>query len=46
MLRAFNNRDRQFQVLFVTPESATDKLNQGDINQVIGTLKPIPLPGQ
>jgi len=46
MLRAFNNRDRQFQILFVMPQSATDKLTQGDINQVIATLKPIPLPGQ
>ncbi len=46
MLRAFNNRDRQFQILFVMPQSVTDKLTQGDINQVIATLKPIPLPGQ
>jgi len=46
VLRAFNNRDRQFEIMLVMPASASEKLSQGDINQVIATLKPIPLPGQ
>lgn len=46
VVRAFNNRDRQFEIQMVMPAGVTEKLNQGEINQIIATLKPIPLPGQ
>jgi hypothetical protein len=45
-LRAFNNRDRQFEIMVAMAQNASEKLNQGDVNQIIATLKPIPLPGQ
>jgi len=46
VLRAFNERDRQFKFLITMKESGSAKLTQNDINQIITTLKPVPLPGQ
>jgi hypothetical protein len=45
-IRAFNAHDRQFKILFTRSLAASAKLTQSDIDQVIATLKPIPLPGQ
>ncbi len=45
VLRVFNEHDRQFKIL-LTRSTAGSKLTQGDINQLIASLKPIPLPGQ
>ncbi|MFZ0038832.1 MAG: hypothetical protein WAK91_15505 [Candidatus Acidiferrales bacterium] len=45
-MRAFNEHDRQFKMLIMCSAASGAKLRQADINQIIATLKPIPLPGQ
>jgi hypothetical protein len=45
-IRAFNEHDRQFKMLIMCTASSGAKLTQANINQIIATLKPIPLPGQ
>jgi len=45
-IRAFNEHDRQFKMLITRSLASGAKLTQSDINQIIATLKPIPLPGQ
>jgi len=44
MLRAFNEHDRQFKILLTHPGASNFKITQADINQIILTLKPVPLP--
>jgi hypothetical protein len=46
VLRAFGVQDRQFEFLILMRANATAKLAQNDINLIIASLKPIPLPGQ
>jgi hypothetical protein len=45
-IRAFNEHDRQFKMLIMCTAASAAKLTQDNINQIIATLKPIPLPGQ
>jgi hypothetical protein len=45
-IRAFNEHDRQFKMLIMCTAASAAKLTQANINQIIATLKPIPLPGQ
>ncbi len=45
-IRAFNEHDRQFKMLIMRSAASGTKLAQMDINRIIATLKPIPLPGQ
>jgi hypothetical protein len=46
VLRAFGVQDRQFEFLILMRAGASAKLQQNDINLIISSLKPIPLPGQ
>ena len=46
VLRAFNEHDRQFKILVTRAIASGPKLTQADINQIIATLTPVPLPGQ
>ncbi|MFZ0635945.1 MAG: hypothetical protein WA755_04380 [Candidatus Acidiferrales bacterium] len=46
ILRAFNERDRQFKIQVTMAANSAAKLTQNDINQIITTLKPVPLPGE
>jgi hypothetical protein len=46
VLRAFNEHDRQFKILLTHSAASTQKLTQANIDQIIATLIPVPLPGQ
>ncbi len=46
IFRAFGVQDRQFEFLILMRANSTTKLAQNDINLIINSLKPIPLPGQ
>ena len=46
VLRAFGVQDRQFEFFILMRAGASAKLVQNDINLILGSLKPIPLPGQ
>ena len=48
LLRLFNERDRHFKVMITVAASAaaSSRLTQADINQVIASFQPIPLPGE
>jgi hypothetical protein len=45
-IRAFNEHDRQFKMLITRSAASEAKITQSDIDRIIATLKPIPLPGQ
>ena len=46
VVRAFGVQDRQFEFLVLTRARASEKLTQNDINLILASLKPVPLPGQ
>jgi hypothetical protein len=46
LLRMFNERDRHFEVMITMAASASSRLTQGEIDQVIASFQPIPLPGE
>lgn len=46
ILRAFTEHDRQFKILLTHLDASNFKVTQADINQIILTLKPVPLPGE
>ena len=46
VVRAFGVQDRQFEFLILMRAGAAAKLEQNDINLIVASLKPIPLPGQ
>jgi len=46
MVRAFGVQDRQFEFMILMRAGASEKLTQNDINLILASLKPIPLPGQ
>jgi hypothetical protein len=46
MVRAFGVQDRQFELMILMRAGASEKLTQNDINLILASLKPIPLPGQ
>jgi len=45
-LRAFNARDRQFKFNISAAAGSADHITQGDLYEIIASLRPIPLPGQ
>jgi len=46
MVRAFGVQDRQFELMILMRAGASERLTQNDINLILTSLKPIPLPGQ
>ena len=45
LIRAFGVQDRQFEFLILMRAGATQKLTQNDVNLILASLKPTPLPG-
>jgi hypothetical protein len=46
VVRAFGVQDRQFELMILMRVGASDRLTQNDINLILASFKPIPLPGQ
>jgi hypothetical protein len=46
LIRAFGVQDRQFEFLILMRAGASQKLTQNEVNVILSSLKPVPLPGQ